>query len=1833
VLSPVDGQVELAWDPHPGASGYMVYRASLTSPPFQFSLLEQCPAGQTFFTDNPGSAGSVVYKVVAAPGAGSGGCVYPLAARLVIPAFGGMAPVSLRFHPNTVDTALASLGGYDSVTDANSGDYVGPSQPLTTGTVLKVKGFRSGPLVMVGTMPANAAFKFKANKFKLFAVPLTETPLQLKHLHARGLKGSASHSFIFSDGNNLQIPEEIPLLPGHIYGMRIDRSTDIDYMSGIIRQDSPLSRQTESPEELLGGSPDDGTQVVVLYDNSYETKLYKCWNSGKSGAWDGITDNAGGADNVKNAAVVRRGRTMYVKDEAGMTSSTPVTVLAPAAPGAARQVVSWSVSWDSGKMAAAVTIPASAPVGDYQVRAGTDTGNYVTVYVIFDPSFASAYLDANEYRSWVYYDEDWQTIADLKNYLNYSFEGPGYPLGSLNYVYGYRGDHSSESGADGGVFGQRWVEMAMSIHGSGAATPLEAAVHGYQVIGQRITWVSGNGWYGYDGGNYNTFDDTLIGDIQAPLGGGSASELDVNTAEKAALGLGWSNRMPSAYRLGAGACFNFGTCLSGLMRAMGIPSRCQHSIGGDGWTSSFHAWAEAFLENPEVHPLDPNWWNSYWYEVDCNDYYTGHSTSHSEGSISPIVIDGYGDYLVNEYIQCDGMGYDGSFYDNSFKCTPPGSNTGTHTVVPLQTGTTADAEDNDSLPLVITFKNSSMAWQLMNVFVPWDGPARPSGDQYVYDSHHGYALNDTQTGPDGGSGYIANGTNEDDLPILVEGIDQRGLVAGWGWMIYRVPVNGRPDITVQLVEGADKVEILGTLDRNIYSTDRRWDLDYDFQSDASGVLTASTGGGDQLYLWIQLKGFSHSNPGNGQEVSWYTIRVGDSGPYINAQFSSSQVGDFQYQFTDESIVYNDTITGWLWDFDDGQTSTSQNPSHTYATAGYYDVTLTVTGASGASDNVTNQVWAGPNQAPTADFSYATTGGNGVSFFDQSTDVDGTVTGWSWNFGDGNTSTDQNPSHVYASPGTYSVTLTATDNDGATDSVNKSVSVILQYCSSSSSSDTMAIIRVDVGSFSNSSGKSTYTDFSSLIINMDLDETYSVAVDLDDNFWTAYTRIWIDYNRDGDYEDANELVFQDARSGINTGSITVPSSGVVTGLSLGMRVHTDTMNYKEPCDTGSGWGEVEDYTVIIGGSGANIAPNAAFTYGASGLSVTFTDQSSDSDGVIQSWSWDFGDGNTSTQQHPSHTYASDGTYTVELTVTDNGGLSDTSTASVTVSDSGGNQSPNAQFSFTTDGTVAIFSDESVDPDGSIATWSWDFGDGSGCTASNIAHAYTSTGTFTVTLTVTDNDGASDQFSNSVSVSSTNTIPEPAFTNSVNGLNVDFTDESRDPDSDDSIASWSWDFGDGNTSTLQDPSHTYASAGTYTVTLTVTDGNSASDAFSIDVTTTSSNTPPTADFTFSTTDLTADFTDQSTDSDGSVTAWSWDFGDGNTSTAQNPSHTYAAAGTYTVSLTVTDDDDATDNISKSVTVTAANVPPTADFSFSTTDLTADFTDQSTDSDGTIASWSWNFGDGNTSTSQNPSHTYASAGTYSVSLTVTDNDGATDNISKNVTVTAANVPPTAAFTYSANLLAVTFTDQSTDSDGTISSWSWDFGDGNTSTSQNPSHTYAADGAYTVSLTVTDNDGATDNTSQQVTVTGGGGGGEVPDYCPSYSASDSMSIIKVEFGTFTNNSGKSTYTDFTNLTINLQQGQTYAVRITVDDSFWQAKTRIWIDFNRDGDFNDSGEKVFQKARKGVIQAYVTIPSSGVVTGQKLGLRIHTDTMNYKGPCATNSGWGEVEDYAVIIQ
>jgi len=398
----------------------------------------------------------------------------------------------------------------------------------------------------------------------------------------------------------------------------------------------------------------------------------------------------------------------------------------------------------------------------------------------------------------------------------------------------------------------------------------------------------------------------------------------------------------------------------------------------------------------------------------------------------------------------------------------------------------------------------------------------------------------------------------------------------------------------------------------------------------------------------------------------------------------------------------------------------------------------------------------------------------------------------------------------------------------------------------------------------------------------------------------------------------------------------------------------------------------------------------------------------------------------------------------------------------------------------------FTDLSSDADGSIAAWEWDFGDGHSSAEQNPAYTYAASDTYSVTLTVTDSITATDATTQQVTVTAINLAPTADFSYAANELEVTFTDLSSDADG--SVVGWRWDFGDSNSSTEQNPVHTYAASDTYSVTLTVTDNITATDTTAQQVTVTSTNLAPTATFTYTVSGPAVTFTDLSSDADGSITGWSWDFGDGNGSVEQNPVHTYAASDTYTVTLTATDNDAATHAASQQVPVTAANLAPTADFSYAANGLEVTFSDLSSDLDGSMVGWSWDFGDGNSSTEQNPVYTYAASDSYSVTLTASDDDAATDTITQQVTVTAANLAPTASFSYTVAALQVTFSDLSSDPDGSVVAWAWEFGDGGTDSGQNPSHIYGVASSYPVTLTVTDDGGATAEASQQVTVSDDG-------------------------------------------------------------------------------------------------------------------------------------------------
>jgi len=259
----------------------------------------------------------------------------------------------------------------------------------------------------------------------------------------------------------------------------------------------------------------------------------------------------------------------------------------------------------------------------------------------------------------------------------------------------------------------------------------------------------------------------------------------------------------------------------------------------------------------------------------------------------------------------------------------------------------------------------------------------------------------------------------------------------------------------------------------------------------------------------------------------------------------------------------------------------------------------------------------------------------------------------------------------------------------------------------------------------------------------------------------------------------------------------------------------------------------------------------------------------------------------------------------------------------------NRAPMAAFTTSaTDLTTSLNATSSSDPDGTIASYAWDFGDGSTGSGATASHSYTAGGTYNVTLTVTDNKGATNAVTHPVTVIPPNVTPTAAFTSSASGVALS-VDGSSSTDSDGTIASYAWNFGDGGTGSGATATHTYGASGTYSVMLTVTDNRGGTGVTTQPVTVTAPNVAPTASFTASASGLTASLDGSaSSDPDGTIASYGWDFGDATTDTGGTASHSYAAAGTYQVTLTVTDNQGAPGTVSKNVTVVAGATVYAAD-----------------------------------------------------------------------------------------------------------------------------------------------------------------------------------------------------------------------------------------------------------------------------------------------------------------
>jgi PKD repeat protein len=685
---------------------------------------------------------------------------------------------------------------------------------------------------------------------------------------------------------------------------------------------------------------------------------------------------------------------------------------------------------------------------------------------------------------------------------------------------------------------------------------------------------------------------------------------------------------------------------------------------------------------------------------------------------------------------------------------------------------------------------------------------------------------------------------------------------------------------------------------------------------------------------------------------------------------------------------------YQWSFPGGAPAASNQPEPTvyYSVPGVYSITLVAFNSSGSS-TFTRTSYITVSTIPAPGFNFTSTG-LAVSF--NNTSVNGTS--YLWEFGDGTTSTLQNPTHTYANGGTYTVKLTTTNACGST-SITKTVSLIPAPEASFTTSGSPGCAPQTV-TFTNTSIGATSFNWS-----------FPGATP------PAST-------------DTSPVVVYDQPGTYTATLVAINTSGTDTATA----------------------------TIQIG-----TVPGAGFSSSTSGLIATFTNSTTNG----TSYSWDFGDGSTSTETDPTHSYTADGVYTVVLTATNACGSS-TVTQTVTIT-----TPPSANFTAGPltgcPGMTVVYDNTSSD---NATTFAWSFPGGTPDTSSleNPAVVYNTSGQYDVTLIASNSAGADTVvFVNYIQVGS---APVAGFSSTSNGAVVSFTNSSTN------ATSYSWDFGDNSGSSEANPVHTYAADGVYTVVLSAT--NSCGTVTTTQTVTVT--TAPSANFTAGNTSgcgpLQVIFENTSSEN---ATSWFWTFegGEPATSTDENPTVIYLNPGTYDVTLVVTGSG-GSDTLVRADYITVEGAP-SGSFTYSQVQNSVSFTNTTAGA----TTYTWTFGDGNSSNEANPTHTYAADGIYTVILAAT-NDCGTTFVEQTVTIVTV---PVAAFTFNGAIgcspFIVLFDNTSSDNATSIE-WTFEGGTPATSTEENPLVTWDAPGVYTVTLVASNSAGSSTATAS-ITVIGG--------------------------------------------------------------------------------------------------------------------------------------------------
>ncbi|WP_176112893.1 PKD domain-containing protein [Sediminibacterium ginsengisoli] len=894
------------------------------------------------------------------------------------------------------------------------------------------------------------------------------------------------------------------------------------------------------------------------------------------------------------------------------------------------------------------------------------------------------------------------------------------------------------------------------------------------------------------------------------------------------------------------------------------------------------------------------------------------------------------------------------------------------------------------------------------------------------------------------------------------------------------------------------------------------------------------------------------------------------------------------------VQFRDSSTGnpssWKWDLGNGTTSTSRNPGVIYAQPGLYTVKLVVTNAAG-SDSLVKTNYIEVYAKPEIDFVPSVTAGCAplpVTFRFTGSPGSGTVAETTWDFGDGRISRDTQPRNVYTIPNTYGVTLTVKNSKGCAASLQKPALVNASGVKASFNYNFINTCEPPVTvSFTNTSAsrdQPTYKwDFgdggssaqTSPLHQFESQGSYTVSLiamtqaGCADSFRQVipigvltpdFAIPVICINTPAVFISTSSPSPSSMEWDFGNGSVVNGDSAAVTFTSAGTYNIRLTAHFANCVRTVSKRINIENKPVasfVLPGDGSFCrAPvGAGFINKSQGASL---------------YKWLFGDGSTSSSEHPDHIYTAEGSYAVTLIAYNVNQCTDTAlqTNAIRIQQPVIDTITGIPFRGCLPATLNMTPlIRSAEP---IVGYEWNFGDGTTSSDASPAHTYTTTGTYDVSLTITTRSGCKKTLTIPKAVM-VDVLPVPAFSASpvdvCASVPIQFTDESTG-----NIQSWRWEFGNGGTSGLKNPTYYYNDTGYFNVTLTVINNgcrNNITRNRLIHI------QAPVAKFSYTfncNNDYRRVFINNSIDAGSST----WDFGDGQTSSERNPIHIYTQPGLYTVTLTVTNgtctdvqkqevriidarpafiysldnafcknqsgifvatqfesalvsaftwfygDGTASERKKEYETIehtyqragsyqpflvvenilgcrdtARISAPlqaygPIAAFRNTAGSCLSDglitFTDTSvSDKIHPVTKREWMYGDGfgDTFTVPGATHKYEKAGSFVVKLKVTDSYGCMDSVVKNASVIITN--PKAEFNISDTLLCsknnLKFTSASIGSPSFT--YRWDFGDGGSSTAVNPVHFYNQEGTYAVRLKITDNYGCTDSVFKQNLVT----------------------------------------------------------------------------------------------------------------------------------------------------